>query len=963
MKKHAFRIGLVVTMLLGLMMISSNAACTHANPHGTGASHDGWTALTDTTGTKSLTSGKTYYLSDTDGDGKVTFGGVVTANGTVTLCLNGLTMDFTVTSGKCFNVAKNATFNICDCSANSTGKIIASGTGSGNVKIIHTSNTGATVNLWNGTIGKISATGTSMGSVAYFEAGTGTFNMHGGKIIDQDQGSAALYFYSTGTFTMDGGTISNALKAVNGRRALTVNITGGTIEHTTSTSTVITASYSGSTVSIGGDAVVTGEVALGSIVPTITGGTFTDDTVLGFVDTDNYVVIGGKVWSLTDPNLPDIGTELEGHEGRWFELKDGVVIEDGKQYYLKEDVTLADTLTVAGNATICLHDHTLTSAASGDAIIVNESKSMTIQDCGTNGTITTSAADARAFNVTGTLNIKGGTITGFTTSGNGGAVLLQPYGDLNLSAGTISYNKAKNGGAIAYTAGGSGSKNNIVITGGAIDNNTATTQGGAIFGAGSAYALIDMSAGALSNNTAKEGGAVKMGKGATFNLKGGEIFGNEGSGAAAYIYYGGTMNVSGGYIYSNHPKATTNNNGNAPAIYVAFSPSKLNVTGGNFGIDPEGNPAPNYYKQTDGASGLAYGSVVYSMNTASGANFVASEISGGNFYVEGNQYPFYDGRSGSADNVVTGGNINSLFRINYAEDDGTIQAASVCIADGYMAYEASNIGVKNMKYTFAPKFSIESTSVELKDCLNLNFILDTAELPAAAKDFEVSFSDGTTGKLVVDGDKCYAAYTGIAAKDMAKEISVTITNDGNEICKLENESIKAYADRALAAESTLTEAEKTAVADMLHYGAAAQTYFGVEGAKVNEGVTGGSAADVTIAAGTVAAEAEGKYVGSSVSLKNEIVLNMYFANTVESVTVNGEAVELVESGNYQVATITGIKLPEAKTALNVVVDGVAFSDSIEAYAFRAQNLGEADANLAALCQKMMNLVASVGELN
>ena len=132
-------------------------------------------------------------------------------------------------------------------------------------------------------------------------------------------------------------------------------------------------------------------------------------------------------------------------------------------YYLADDVTATGAITVTGEATLCLNGHTLSapaSAAGESFITVSADAKLTIcggVDCrasGSNGTISgTGTTNTRGINVAGTLTLRDATIDGFTTTKDGGGVLVAEKGIFTMNAGTISNNKAANGGGIRNDGG------------------------------------------------------------------------------------------------------------------------------------------------------------------------------------------------------------------------------------------------------------------------------------------------------------------------------------------------------------------------------------------------------------------------------------------------------------------------------------------------------------------------------
>lgn len=170
-------------------------------------------------------------------------------------------------------------------------------------------------------------------------------------------------------------------------------------------------------------------------------------------------------------------------------------------YYLTGSVTLSTRITVAAgkDITICLNgcDITVASGAAGNPYI---SGKLTIADCTAyydaegqyvSGKITGSAfTEGGAFNVRGgggKLILEGGTITGNTATTAAGAISLQGSGsgEFHMYGGEITGNTAKNGTSLK--SGGAIVANNgskVYIHGGRIYGNTGNLTHGEIYAVG-----------------------------------------------------------------------------------------------------------------------------------------------------------------------------------------------------------------------------------------------------------------------------------------------------------------------------------------------------------------------------------------------------------------------------------------------------------------------------------------------
>ena len=995
MKKHAFRIGLVVTMLLGLMMISANAA----NCDGTHTGATEWTGAVDQV---DLEDGGLYVLT---GDVTMANRVRVNENATATICLDGYNLNYTKNSGDAnygfLWLGAGATLNICDCNSSGNGNGSISNTEGQTAKKatkLCILAEGKTVNMEAGTIknfrvldGLISMTG-------------GTFNMKGGKIEGCDvastsSGNGYLIYWPTsgkgGTFDMSGGEIGgNTLRRVLGAYSGstgTFSISGGTISET--------------------EEVVSSTMLERFATFSITGGTFANTTNLTANDGYYFYDNGSTNTVYPDGYAPEPPADQEGEEihgtgnGFWIPLTtaaDFSSIEAGNKYYLAEDVTLnldARYVFPVGECTLCLHGHSLKSGVTGNQFCINVPSGATVnlQDCDVNpneGTICPADGNGSARGVLvssgGTFNMSGGTITGFTNTGtsNGGGVQLNG-GTMNMYGGTITGNHADSakGGGVYVAAGGKlnifdgtisdntadlgggigavGSTATVSVSGGTISNNEAkTTESGSSNGGGGIYidgGTVNLTGGVLTGNSALNGGAVRANNYGKVNVSGDvKIYGNtaDNAGAALCLYTYGTITISGGYIYSNvaTPAAEADAYGAAIAVRSGKSSSKLTISGSAcIGVDATGAAAANYCEGLDNSKG-SIACVYDSSGTYT--------VTGGTFYVNEGDTLFgsYD-NNGVTDTgavQVTGGSFSKTI-------------ADRNLADGYHDYALAENESKVCPYVVDEKFAPSSVKliVQDKNGFGIQFMVKQADVPGDIDDdYTVAFNNGETAEYSPDGAYYRYRFRGIAAKDMGDEVTLTFTNN-DKVVSSTTFSIKEYATQVL--ETSSDDELKQAVSDMLRYGAAAQNYFQPDETAVTDGMdallaeisnyTPANNADLT-------ADTNELYKGSSLSLKNNIVLNLYFDSSVTGVSVGGEDMSsaLEEYNGYKVVKFSNtdvLKLSTVGTELEIVItagdaDPITISDSVEAYVYRATQLAGED-KLTALCQAMMNFVVSANK--
>ena len=219
---------------------------TQASAEGNDHSHDdgNWSKLSSSK-SQSLSTGS-YYLT-----GDIETNITIKSGETVTICLSGYTLTASKSSKVAIEVGEGATFTLCDCSGNNSGKITGvsrrstlptakGGKSGGGIYV----NSKATFYMYGGTISGNTAKcggGVYVGSGATFTMYDGVIsgNTIGGESNDDPNGSG-VYVYD-GTFIMNGGTISdNTVKAAVGNydyvyggavyvKSGTFTMTGGTI--------------------------------------------------------------------------------------------------------------------------------------------------------------------------------------------------------------------------------------------------------------------------------------------------------------------------------------------------------------------------------------------------------------------------------------------------------------------------------------------------------------------------------------------------------------------------------------------------------------------------------------------------------------------------------------------------------------------------------------------------------------
>ena len=250
------------------------------------------------------------------------------------------------------------------------------------------------------------------------------------------------------------------------------------------------------------------------------------------------------------------------HENVTWEVWNGQAVEDGKSYYLENDVE-GGFFRVPEGATVnlCLNGHTLTGNDSVAVSIRGEGATLNLCDCQSGNVITYGNIDETGLwtksNTAGNCNLNGGVITGANVHG----VKIYSTSNFNMYGGNIAGNTStesfieKDGGGI-YAE----SSNCVSMYGGSITGNTAPDGdgGGLSFHSGK-FSMYGSSR--IEENKTKNGGGVYLGTGSESNIYGGYITNNTNTenGGGVYLGTDSESNIYGGYITNN--MATENGGG------------------------------------------------------------------------------------------------------------------------------------------------------------------------------------------------------------------------------------------------------------------------------------------------------------------------------------------------------------------------------------------------------------------
>ena len=233
-------------------------------------------------------------------------------------------------------------------------------------------------------------------------------------------------------------------------------------------------------------------------------------------------------------------------------------------------------------------------------------------------------------------------------------------------------------------------------------------------------------------------------------------------------------------------------------------------------------------------------------------------------------------------------------------------------------------------------FVLVGANTVLGSELAMNFFVNAADLNGTDYYAEIKLytEDGVVTTTVpyadweVRGDHLVVSQKGLAARQMADKIEVVIYNgDGTQASDVWTDSIRDYAMRILDDQDAET---KTMLVDMLNYGAAAQSFFDYNTADLaNSLLTEAqkACASESVNVNDQSVKGEG-YVGSSLTLKDRILMTMYF----ENITTDMYAVVSFtdHKGNAHEIVVEGSSFSKYdETTYGVVVDELVVADGAQ----------------------------------
>lgn len=254
-----------------------------------------------------------------------------------------------------------------------------------------------------------------------------------------------------------------------------------------------------------------------------------------------------------------------------------------------------------------------------------------------------------------------------------------------------------------------------------------------------------------------------------------------------------------------------------------------------------------------------------------------------------------------------------------------------------------------------PLTDVTSWGLVLRDAIDVKFqinidssILDTAvvKITVGEKTYEYKASE------YVNADDSYVYVSAsVAAAQMTDEITVTVIN-GEDQAENSGYTIKTYAETILSGD--YDDDTKAMVTAMVHYGAAAQTYFAYNlNNMVNEitsleGYTEPDLTGIEIAAPSVSGSAEGiTFYGASLVFENKIAVRFYFVGDA------GEIEGAVAKDDKFYIEVAGINPQDLDDAVTVTIGELSVSYSPMNYIVRMAEKNENE-DLVALVKALYN---------
>lgn len=298
-----------------------------------------------------------------------------------------------------------------------------------------------------------------------------------------------------------------------------------------------------------------------SVQPSSSGGVYLYNGEIS----DNSAVNGGGIYFDNGYNFNMSGGEIKNNSST--ESGAGISILGNMNAYISGGSIYENVCTSNGggifatdyNAKVIITGGTITknTAMWGGGIYLFNAAQMTMSDSAVISENTANSNGGGVFlnqsaNVSGvgivkpTLTMTGGNIEGNTATGNGGGICEARGSVVDISGGTVKNNKSSHGAGIFI-----GDVSNATFSDGVITGNTATGYGGGVYACESRETTFTMTGGNINENTAIYGGAISLEK-ATVNITGGYIDSNVATeGGGCHVRNGGKLNITDGNLMNN----------------------------------------------------------------------------------------------------------------------------------------------------------------------------------------------------------------------------------------------------------------------------------------------------------------------------------------------------------------------------------------------------------------------------
>lgn len=390
----------------------------------------------------------------------------------------------------------------------------------------------------------------------------------------------------------------------------------------------------------------------------------------------------------------------------WDEVTNSTTtLESGRQYYLNNDVTVSQTITVRGTVTLDLNGHVLKceSANKGSVIVVENGGQLTIEDSNTSNLSHKFNPNGKLWvldEASGTEAVTGGVITGGTgypfhlisgTVNCGGGVYIAPGGQLTMTGGNIIGCSAEFGGGVCIYPRQNGEQIQFSMSGGSIAGCVASDIGGVC-----AYGTFKMSGPAVIRSCAVESadnfvcgggvyvdGSFEMSGEAT--IKGCQAISDSANGGGVFV------NSSRSFVMSNEAKiencqaisnsSNSSNSSNGGGVYLANN-TKFTLSGSAV--------IQNCTATNSANSGEAYGGgvsadCVKEITLADSARIVGcTAANGSGLYITGSQQSGYGilyANGGSVEGDVVLGDYEN-YPCTITGTGGTVFKGKVTVAPG-----------------------------------------------------------------------------------------------------------------------------------------------------------------------------------------------------------------------------------------------------------------------------------------